>query len=441
MGPTLPAVDRYAHRRESQRNASELIKSFSERLQEKSEKKLEDAALKKRGIDVEGLRGETRAEVIAHDLAYGRKKNNIDLMREKDYDQDEDERPRGNNRTEPTNKKEKLSGSMGLEQEIEPKKGLYTQKTTRGELQPVKSFEQVQQEGIKKARYVSENGGLMSDQEGIALANQKNNEIITSNERIQGEEKALQSEKSNMNQRGQAIALGTIGEDKLTPEVANYFGKRAELLAEMVKTESDLDKALEGEIRAYKNAVAIAENSINEPERVGIGQDRLGPKAITDLKTKLEPLLKMGLYDKARDILSVKGYGPEERETIVSSLSESTNKTLGGMPKIPSKSKLEYKKGYPESISDYTPSERNMINDVVTETFANDPSANLILLRKAMREEKNVDWRAYKDGLDFAIYTGKLEMTPEQLQQYSKMSEPDETPLEGLLRAFGVGGK
>jgi len=58
-----------------------------------------------------------------------------------------------------------------------------------------------------------------------------------------------------------------------------------------------------------------------------------------------------------------------------------------------------------------------------------------------MRDEKNIDWRAFKDGLDYAIDTGALILDANNLDQYSKMSEPEEGPLQQLLRVFGVGGR
>jgi hypothetical protein len=202
-----------------------------------------------------------------------------------------------------------------------------------------------------------------------------------------------------------------------------------------------LDKKLTDEITNYKKTVAIATHSVNEPPQNKMGDDSLGESVINDLKRKLDPILKMGLYAKARDILSQKGYGPEQRESVISNLSESTNKLLSEIPTLRTHQKLEHRNGMPTTLRDYSPDQKEVINNTMAKIFKADPSANLILLRRQMRDEKNIDWRAFKDGLDYAIDTGALNLDANNLDQYSKMSEPEEGPLQQLLRVFGVGGR
>ncbi len=402
----------------------------------------ENEALKSRGIDVNGITDpETRAQLIAHDLKYGAKKAQANALREPGYGEQREEEKKGSGIVgEGTYKKESLPGFMGRE-EIEPKRGLYSQKTTQGELQPIRSAQQVQQDGIARARRVSDSGFIMSDQEGIDYENAVNNQVMQSNQRIQGEHQALQQEKSIMNRKGQDQALNTIGQDNLTPEVAAYFGKQAENIASEVNTESDLDKRLADEIKNYKKTVAIASNSVNEPPQNLMGDDSLGEKVINDLRKKVDPLLKMGLYDKVRDILSQKGYGPEQRETVVSNLPDTVNKVLSGIPNFRTKQKLGHPRQGAQILRDYSDDEKEVINNSMSQIFKADPSTNIVLLRKRMRDEKNIDWRAFKDGLDYAIDTGTLPLTEENLDQYSRMSEPEETGLQQLLRVFGVGGR
>lgn len=400
----------------------------------------ENKALKSRGIDVSGIRDpETRSQIIAHELKYGAKKKAIEATQERGYGS------HGNkNASEltPITKKEKLPGFI-VQDGIEPKKGLYTQKTTQGELQPIRSSEQLQQDGIQFARNANSIAGqtIMSDQDGIAYENEKNNLAIQSNERIQGDQRALQSEKSAFNQKGRAEAINTIDKDNLTPEVASYFGKKAENLASEVNSDSELDQKLAQEITNYKKTVAIAKNSVNEPPQNAMGDDSLGEKVIGDLKKKLDPLLKMGLYDKARDILSEKGYGPEQRETVISNLPDSVNKVLAGIPRFRTNQKLGHPRQAAAVVREYSNDQKEVINNAMSQIFKADPSTNITLLRKRMRDELNIDWRGFKDGLDYAIDTGALPLEGDNLDQYSRMSEPEESGLQQILRVFGIGGR
>src|SRR6185503_1109181 len=195
----LPAVNR---QNLGSRFGQELGANFGEGYSKGKEIAKENAALKKRGIDVEGLTGETRSQVIAHDLKYGAKKKAIEATQERGFDSQG--KPSSGDLGSRT-KKESLPGFMGQEG-IEPKKGLYTQKTSQGDLQPIRSAEQVQQSGIELARNAMANGFPMSDQEGIEYENAKNNLAIQSNQRIQREQQVLQQEKNEMKQKGQNVA-------------------------------------------------------------------------------------------------------------------------------------------------------------------------------------------------------------------------------------------
>ncbi len=83
----------------------------------------------------------------------------------------------------------------------------------------------------------------------------------------------------------------------------------------------------------------------------------------------------------------------------------------------------------------YTPQEIELINDTVSDVFTEDPSANIVLVRKAL-ESKGVDWRSYKDALDKGVQTGKIKLNAEQFDQYSQMDEPPIGFLGHISRFF-----
>ncbi len=444
MGPTLPPIDRYAHRRESQRNATEMFREFGHKLQAKHEKEEENAHFRERGVELKGLGPEARSYAMQTYYKKEEKRARNEGMRDRNYPGNEKHSSESWFGAQQTKKKEPLPGFMGRE-EIEPKKGLYSQKTTQGELVPIRSAQQVEQDGIARARQTSEdpNGFSMSDQEGIDYETEKNNRAIQSNQIIQGEQQALQGEKSGFNQKGRAEAINTIGPENLNPGVAAFFGQKAEQLAGEVNTESELDKKLAKEIENYKNTVAIVENSVHELPVNKMGDDSLGEKVISDYRNKIKPILDMGLFDMARNLLAGKGLGPEQRETVISNLSESTNKILSEIPTLRTHQKLAHPRAGPAAavVRDYSPDQKEVINNTMQKIFKKDPSTNMTLLRRQMRDEKNIDWRAFKEGLDYAIYTGALTLNAENRNEYARMSEPEESGLQQLLRLFGVGGR
>lgn len=65
MGPVLaPPIDRYARRREAGKQFADAVTGFFQKQAENEATKVENEALKKQGIDVEGLRGKTREHAI-----------------------------------------------------------------------------------------------------------------------------------------------------------------------------------------------------------------------------------------------------------------------------------------------------------------------------------------------------------------------------------------
>ena len=88
--------------------------------------------------------------------------------------------------------------------------------------------------------------------------------------------------------------------------------------------------------------------SYNRPYQKLMGTEKSVESARKDLKVKIQPLLDAGLYDKARLLLSEKGYYPEEREMTITDLGENSLKNINRMPRIATSAEIGFEDGYSE---------------------------------------------------------------------------------------------
>lgn len=242
---------------------------------------------------------------------------------------------------------------------------------------------------------------------------------------------------------------GLIAEKKLSevlPEAGGeekaYIKKQVEELAGKNASEADIERLAAAEARKYKNMISKVSQDIpasrvyNRPFQDLMGTSKSAEKARKDLRVKVQPLLDAGLYDKARSLLSGRGYYPEEREMIVSDLGENSLKTISQLPKASGTAASNYEDGYSggqESI--------NIIKNNIKEMLQSDPSVNLILARRKYDLDKNIDWRTYKDAVNEAIDEGIFKPNDDQFNQLNNLDQPPLNTLERMLHGIGIIGR
>jgi|GEM_PF-6969655 hypothetical protein len=267
-------------------------------------------------------------------------------------------------------------------------------------------------------------------------------------------------------QKGAAIisedTYGKMGEEALkryypgdtpdrtaSPELKALFNRYGEEAAKEGQSQSDIKIALATKAKQVKDQISNLENGLpagrlwQKTKESATGNKISDEHRINSIKNKVQPLLDMGLYDTTRRILSDKNYGPVEIESIISSLPEGAKKNLATFPALKrgqgSNKNLSITQALPwpmntiaSAISsdnqEYNPEQIAATNDMISKVFKDDPSTNLILLRKAL-EDKNVDWRTYKIAIDDAILKGNLKLNADQDNQ---MQYLDEAPLDYL---------
>lgn len=261
--------------------------------------------------------------------------------------------------------------------------------------------------------------------------------------------KALNDEAQNQNEKikNKQIEYGSLGEqkiEKLMPdandEIRSIFKKKGEESFLEGKTEGEISSELSKEARKFKNYIANVKNGISP-----LSPHKKFELIKKDVQAKIKPLLELGLYDTTRNMLSELGYYPEQREDIISSLSENTKKQLLNFPNLkrPEKTWNEYftESGDPFSgkrqKKAFSPEDTQKLQDNMKEILNVDPSANLILLRKAY-EEKGVDWDEFKNNLNDLIINGDVNLNEDSFNQLDTLEQPPLNGLEKILKNLRI---
>lgn len=325
--------------------------------------------------------------------------------------------------------------------------GNVPQAATEGLKKPVFSANELLDEGKRIAAQQSAAGIPTTAKQGFDLAKEINDENKLYNKEVDAELKERR------------IAQGTYGElakEKLanvfpeaTDEQKAYIARKGEEIAGENKSEADIERHIAAQVRKFKNTLANIKNdlpaarSFNKLFRSALGKEKSFEQARGDLRVKLQPLLKEGLYGTARNLLSELGYQPEERESILTNLSENVNKTLAEMPekrKFGTKNE-NFSYGSSEiASSPANPKTKEKFNQNIRQVLSEDPNANLILLRKQY-EDRGVDWRTFKNELNQLVDSGEFKLNDDQLENINVIDEPPLDYLDKILHGLGIIGR
>jgi hypothetical protein len=236
-----------------------------------------------------------------------------------------------------------------------------------------------------------------------------------------------------------------------TPEMEAIFKRKGEEAAAEGKSEADIDRHLAVEAKNFKNMYSNIEKDLSAPrlqnqmQRSFLQSAKDFDQSSADLRVKLKPLLDLGLYDTARNLLTNLGYYPEERETIINPMSERQKTVLNRVPKAEKIYKEELGTGLMGNVPSfqrpysYNPHEIDNIKSGLNDLKEADPNFSLVLARKAF-EDKNYDWRIFKDALNSLEQDG-YELTTDQEVQRSVLDSPPLNTLEKVLHGLNLQGR
>lgn len=430
--------------------AAQYAGKYAEQSQERELQEKENKALDKQiGLNLSGIRDpETRQRLIADQLAYGRKSKQAEATKNIDYSLGELEGDRKFSKELPD-----FIGKSAKEPVASKAIGNAPQPETAGIKRPVFTPDEILEKGRRIAQDTRASGSPMSDLEGFNIANQMNEANKNYNQSVdQDQQRKIEAQR----QYGDVYLseLNKVMPDA-NPEIQAMIMKRGEEASAELGSEADIKRTGAVEARKLKNAVANVRNMLPAKRLVsGIKETLLGTsrdfeKRKNDIRTKLDPLLKEGLYDTARNLLSEKGYHPEEREAIISDLGEGSKKVISQMPNL---KKNVGAKGVLQGVglgainfllpNDQNRSEKDtqIISNSIRSAVQAEPTANMILLRKAY-EDKGVDWQEFKDVVNDMIINGQLKLTDDQFNQLDTLDTPPLDNLDKLLHGLNLIGR
>jgi hypothetical protein len=415
-----------------------LGQGFSEGMEERRKKNLqgkENAALKdKYGIDVEGvLDPTTRSQIIGEELRRGR------ILKEGKAASEIDTSLTGNQ-----------AGKRKIESEISPRGENNLEMQDKAIVQPKQSQktipskqtiltpDQLQQRTKEVFQQYNEKGIPTTIDQVYA-------DLYSKNEQNKGHNQHIESEQNKYGDLAHQILTEKI--QNPSESIIGLMRKKGEELA-FSGSEADIRSEIGKEVVNLKNAISKAEKTIKSKNVFGaskrdiLGSSRSAEQELNSYKAAVKPLLDKGLYDEARAaITSNSDLMPEEVETIVSNLGEPSKKIVGQMDKM--KPSIKQRQLQPYGYVDkqtYSPEQQEKIQQNVNDVLKNEPSVNLILLRKAF-EDKGIEWDAFKEAIDNAYLSGDVKMTPDQENQMETLDSPPLNRLEKILHGFRLIGR
>ena len=292
-------------------------------------------------------------------------------------------------------------------------------------------------EGKRLAQERTAAGIPTSITEGRQLAKDANEETKSYNQEVKAERKE-QVETQRIYGEKASQALTDILLDA-TNEQKAIFRKIGENEAGKTKSEADFDRTIALEANKFKNTISSVKNDLSAPRsynsffRRMSGNEKDFSQASDDLRVKLKPLLDLGLYDTARNLLGDIVYYPEETESVINPINERVKSTIKRIPEAEKENLKEIKSQHAAMREEaqpirYSPVEKNNLKEGILDVLKNDPNVSLVLLRKEF-EDKNYDWRVFKDQLNSLIMNDEFKPNGDQLNQISHL---DEAPLSNL---------
>lgn len=221
-------------------------------------------------------------------------------------------------------------------------------------------------------------------------------------------------------------------------EIKSIFKKKGEELAKSQMSEADIERSLATEARNFKNSLVNVEKEMDAPRlynaisRGANSSYKNFEDSVKDMRLTLKPLLSEGLYDTARDLLSKKGYGLEEREMIINPMGEREKTIMNRVPII---------RPTPKGLFNEVPGKGNIedIKSTIKELKIVNPNFSPVLARKQF-EDKGYDWRDFKNAWN-ALQEEGFELTDDQFNQSGNLNSPPLGNIEKILHGLNFTGR
>lgn len=334
--------------------------------------------------------------------------------------------------------------------------GNLPQPETTGLNRPVLNPDQLIQAAQQRLRQWKEAGLNKTFDDAFNFESNINSANEKYNQKVENERQQRIESQEIYGQKGQEEL------DKLLPEATSeeqaIFRKKGEELAGLGKSEADIKRTLANEATKYKNTLNGIRKQLEAPrisnklQRKFSGNERTLNQAQADARQIVLPLIKDGLYDRARSELAPVGFYPEERENILFPEAEKDlSKKFKDLPQAKKEKKI-IQAGNPLAPSGghvlteeaYTPKDYETLKGYIKDVWGENPgnnNLNVLLMRKAV-EDKGYDYRIYKDVLNELNQSGEIQFNDDQQKFVNEnLNEPPLTLMEKLLYKLNLIGR
>lgn len=317
--------------------------------------------------------------------------------------------------------------------------GNLPQAATTGQVLPLRTPDEKRRDSIAGSKKSTAEGLPLTPKEYLEqFINPEEADKKLHNETVESERKQRIASQQNYGEKAVEKLKKVFPE--ATDEQQAIFEKKGEKAAGQGKSEAEINQYLAKEAVKFKNVIAGVKSDLSAPRsynafhRKFLGSKKDFDEASKDLRSQLKPILDLGLYDTARNLLSEQGYYPEERESIINPMSERQQIAMNKIPQV----KRIFKPGIGGSY-DLEKANLNNVKEGLQELKKIDPNFSLVLARKAF-EDKNYDWRQFKDVLNELESEG-FELTDDQKSQRETLNTPPLNTLEKILEGLNLQGR
>jgi len=228
-----------------------------------------------------------------------------------------------------------------------------------------------------------------------------------------------------------------------SPELQTIFQKKGEEASRSGDSEAEINRFLSKEAKNFKNAIVNVEKDLSAPRLINSitrgleGTYKDFNQSAADARKNIQPLLDLGLYDFARNLLAEKGYGIEERDIIINPLNSKSQSIMNQLPKLKQTLTKPYDPNPYETVIE--PKDIENLKDSLIQLKQADNNFSLPLARK-FAEDKGYDWRTFKDSLNSLLDEG-YELTDDQNIQKGNLDTPPLNRIEKFLHGLNLIGR
>lgn len=297
---------------------------------------------------------------------------------------------------------------------------------------PLMTPNQVWQEGERIARENTQRGNPMTVPEGVALAKSINEERRAFNKDIEAQKNIRVERQRDYGDRAEN-ALSKFIPDA-TPEMKAILRREGEKASNENISEANIDYYVSNKARDLARIITNVEKDLSAPRtqnailRGAQGNLKNLQESMNTARRIVKPLLDLGLYDTARNLLSKSDFYPEERETIINPMPDYVAAQINQIPEHNDKTETLF-----ETVHHYSPEDREVLKNSMKDVFKKNPNISPILMRKVY-EDKNYDWRVFEDVWNDLVLDGDIELSEDQRNQANAyLNRP---PLGNLEKIF-----